>query len=245
MLDFGFYNMDCLKGMQEFPDRFFDLAIVDPVYGDVTQGGYMFNNKKGTRWGNKKVAQKGYHAGLWHQEKTGADYFTELMRVSKNQIIWGGNYFADMLPTSQCWVVWDKMHTADLRYADGELAWTSFDKATRIFHFLWNGFLQGNQEKERRIHPTQKPVDLYKWLLQKFASPGDKILDTHAGSASSLVACQDLGFDYVGFEIDPVYYQDARERLEDAKKQMRIEDLLTGGRQCDFFGDFSGTEGKE
>lgn len=226
MLDFGFYNMDCMEGMRQFPDKFFDLAIVDPVYGDVTAGGYMTNNK-GQRIGTGKANQKGYYAGLWSQEKTGEDYFKELLRVSKNQIIWGGNYFTDSLPTSQGWIVWDKMHPEGISFADCELAYTSFDVATRIFKFMWNGMLQGNMKhKENRIHPTQKPVALYEWLLTKYAKPGDTILDTHVGSASSLIACHKHRHKFVGFELDPEYYKAAKARLDAEMAQTTIFDFI-------------------
>lgn len=221
----GFYNMDCMEAMRQFPDKFFDLAIVDPVYGDVTKGGYMTHNH-GQHIGTGKANQKGYHAGLWSQTKTDAEYFKELRRVSKNQIIWGGNYFADMLPSSQGYIVWDKIHPDGIEFADCELAWTSFDKATRIFRFMWNGMLQGDMKnKENRIHPTQKPVRLYEWLLKNYAKPGDRILDTHVGSASSLIACHRGGYQYWGFEIDPTYYKMANERLERERAQISIFEM--------------------
>ena len=226
MLEFGFYNMDCIEGMKQFPDKFFDLAIVDPVYGDVTAGGYMTNNK-GQRIGTGKANQKGYHAGLWNQEKTGEDYFKELLRVSKNQIIWGGNYFTDFLPTSQGWIVWDKCHPDGISFADCELAYTSFNVATRIFKFMWNGMIQGDMKhKENRIHPTQKPVALYEWILTRYAKPEDKILDTHVGSASSLIACHRNRHEFVGFEIDPEYYKAAKKRLDEEMAQMNIYDYI-------------------
>ena len=221
----GFYNADCMDAMRQFPDGFFDLAIVDPVYGDVTQGGYMTHNH-GQHIGTGKANQKGYHAGLWQQEKTGVGYFAELRRVSQNQIIWGGNYFADMLPASQGYIVWDKVHPDGIVFADCELAWTSFDKATRIFRYMWNGMLQGDMKhKENRIHPTQKPVRLYEWLLKNYAKPGDKILDTHVGSASSLIACHRGGYEYWGFEIDGTYYKMAKERLDRERAQVSIFDI--------------------
>lgn len=224
--DFGFYNMDCMEGMKSFPDKYFDLAIVDPVYGDVTKGGYMTHNK-GQHIGTGAANSKGYHASLWNQKKTGSDYFTELFRVSKNQVVWGGNYFCSGLPTSQCWVVWDKQHPEGRTFADCELAWTSFNRAIRIFRFMWDGMLQGDMKnKEIRIHPTQKPVALYKWLLTKFAKEGDIILDTHVGSGSSLIACKQLGFEHVGFEIDETYYKMACERIERETAQMTIFDFI-------------------
>lgn len=218
-----FINADCMEVMKNYPDKFFDLAIVDPVYGGVTKGGYMTHNH-GQHIGTGKANQKGYHASLWQQEKTSKEYFDELFRVSRNQIVWGGNYFVSSIQRdSQCWVVWDKMHPEGITFADCELAWTSFDKAARIFRFRWNGMIQGDmKEKEDRIHPSQKPVKLYEWCLRNFAEKGDKILDTHVGSGSSLIACHRLGFDYVGFEIDKVYYELAEKRIAEEAAQQTI-----------------------
>lgn len=220
MIDF--FNEDCLQGMKRYPDNYFDLAIVDPIYGDVTPGGYMTNLDS-----TMKLARPiNYHLAIWDQEKTGKDYFNELFRVSKNQIVWGGNYFIEEInKNSQCWVVWDKKRSGN--FADFEVAWTSFDRASRMFRFMWNGMLQEHMGdmKEKRIHPTQKPIALYKWLLQNFAKPGDKILDTHVGSASSLIACHEMKFDAVGFEIDKTYYEAAKQRLQDEMKQISIFEL--------------------
>lgn len=222
MLDFGFYNMDCIDGMKQFPDNYFDLAIVDPVYGGVTQGGYM--QGKG---GEHAAKRRDYHLGLWNQEKTGSDYFKELLRVSKNQIVWGGNYFCSNLPESQGWIVWDKKHPEGVTFADCELAWTSFNVATRIFRFMWNGMLQEDMKnKEYKIHPTQKPVRLYEWILQNYAKDGDVILDTHVGSASSLIACHNTRHKYVGFEIDKTYYDKAKARVEAETAQATIFDFM-------------------
>ena len=223
MMDFGFYNMDCLEGMKEFPDNYFDLAIVDPPYGGVTQGGYMTNQMGGGVAKNRND----YHLSLWQCDKPSKDYFKELQRVSKNQIIWGGNYFASMLSDSQCWIAWDKEKPEGVSFADIELAWTSFDLASRIFHFAWNGMIQGNmKDKEYKIHPTQKPVALYEWLLNRFSKPNDIILDTHVGSASSLIACHRTGHKYVGFEIDETYYKLAKKRLDQETAQMNIFDFI-------------------
>lgn len=135
----------------------------------------------------------------------------------------GGNYYSSLLSDSQCWIVWDKEKPEGVSFADVELAWTSFNLASRMFRFAWNGMIQGDMKhKETKIHPTQKPVALYKWLLTKYAKPGDIILDTHVGSASSLIACEELGFDYVGFEIDPEYYQNATQRINDFNQQIRM-----------------------
>ena len=152
-----------------------------------------------------------------------AAYFAELKRVSKNQIIWGGNYFLNHLSATPCLIFWDKCRDG-LNFADGEVAWTSFKSPTRRFRFRWNGLLQENMKnKEDRIHPTQKPVALYTWLLKNYAKPGYKILDTHVGSASSLIACHRAGLEYWGFEIDEVYYRMAKERLDRERAQVRMD----------------------
>lgn len=220
MLDFGFYNMDCMEGMKQFPDKFFDLAVVDPPYGIGENG-----SKNHTR-GNLATATNYKSFAGGDKKPPDEDYFTELFRVSKNQIVFGANHFISRFSKdSSCWIVWDKDNTGD--FADCELAWTSFPSAVRKFKFRWNGMLQENMKnKEIRIHPTQKPVALYEWILNNYAKPGDKILDTHVGSASSLVACHNLGFQYVGFELDPDYFKAATERLETAKAQCSIFDYL-------------------
>lgn len=223
MLDFGFYNMDCLEGMREFPDQFFDLAIVDPPYGGVTKGGYMTNRVSGGVAKHHK-----YHTALWSQSKPEENYFSELFRVSKNQIIWGANYFVTQIKKdSQCWIVWDKQKSEGVHYADFELAYTSFNQAGKTFRFAWNGMIQGDMKhKEKKIHPTQKPVALYKWLIERFLPEGGVLLDTHVGSASSLIAAMETGHKYVGFEIDPDYYAKAKERLDAAESQKNIFDYL-------------------
>lgn len=218
MLDFGFYNMNCMQGMKEFPDNYFDLAIVDPIYGDATKGGYTVGK------GCEHLAKRtDYHLSLWQQEKTGSDYFKELFRVSKNQIVWGGNYFTDNLPQSQGWIVWDKLRPEGVGFADFELAWTSFNKASRVFRYMWNGMMQQDMaHKEKRIHPTQKPVALYTWILNKYANKDDIILDTHVGSASSLIACHRTNHKFVGFELDECYYKLANQRLKDEMSRKKL-----------------------
>lgn len=137
----------------------------------------------------------------------------------------GGNYFTSSLPESQCWIVWDKQRTGG--FADFEIAWTSFDRASRIFRFMWNGMIQEDMKnKEKRIHPTQKPVRLYEWLLANFSKDGDIILDTHVGSASSLIACRNTNHRYVGFELDTIYYELSKKRLEQEIAQMNIFDFM-------------------
>jgi len=218
-----FINCDCMDALKQMPDKCIDLSICDPPYGGVTQGGYMTNQMGGGVAKNRND----YHLSLWQCERPSEEYFKELQRVSKNQIIWGGNYYASLLPDSQCWIVWDKEKPEGVSFADAELAWTSFNLATRIFHFAWNGMLQGDMKhKEYKIHPTQKPVALYEWLLNKFANPGDIILDSHVGSASSLIACHRTQHKFVGFEIDETYYKDAKARLDAEMAQMSIFDFM-------------------
>ena len=225
----SFINADCMEYLKEFPDNYFDLAIVDPPYGGVTQGGYM-SNKMG---GGVAKNRNDYHLGVWQYGRPSDDYFKELLRVSKNQIIWGGNYYASLLPDSQGWIVWDKEKPEGVSFADAELAWTSFDVATRIFKFAWNGMLQGDMKnKEAKIHPTQKPVRLYEWCLSRYAKDGDTILDTHVGSGSSLIACHETDHKYIGFEIDPVYYEKAKQRIDEASSQVNIFQL-SGMEQMD------------
>lgn len=205
MLDFGFYNMDCMEGMKQFPDKYFDLAIVDPPYG-INKA---FNaTSRIAKYGQLKTA---------NDAKPNKDYFNELFRVSKEQIIFGFNHLCDFLKPTKEFIFWYKHQPVDT-YSDGELAWTSFDKTAKCFDYPYWG---GHGADNKRIHPTQKPVALYKWILTNYAKQGDKILDTHVGSASSLIACYDLGFDYVGFEIDEEYYQQATKRLEEEKAQVR------------------------
>lgn len=215
MLAAGFYCMDCMEGMKGFPDDYFDLAIVDPPYGINITGRKA---GKGCQIGS---GSKVYHA-FDDTKIPDASYFKELFRVSRNQIIWGGNYFTEHLPPRSCWISWDKDHGDGLDFADGELAWTSYKKPMRIYRRRWGGNELNAGLKEERIHPTQKPVSLYSWLLGRFAEPGYKILDTHVGSASSLIACHQAGLEYWGFEIDPVFYELASARLEGAKAQMSI-----------------------
>ena len=210
--------MDCMVGMKQFPDKYFELAIVDPPYGINMDGGKIGGGKCGTA--------KNYTKKQWDDKPPDKSYFDELIRVSKNQIIWGANHFISRIPyDSSCWIVWDKDNTGN--FADCELAWTSFNTAVRKYRYRWNGMLQENMKnKEIRIHPTQKPVALYKWLLKNYANKGDKILDTHVGSASSIIACIDMGFEYMGFELDKEYYEAAQERMRIHMQQQTIFELL-------------------
>lgn len=211
--------MDCMEGMKQFPDKYFELAIVDPPYGIGENGG---KKREGPQSFSKGLKSCNYAKKSW-DIRPSKEYFSELFRVSKNQIIWGGNYFINFLFSTPCFIVWDKKSTDGSDFADCEIAWTSFNTAIRKFKYDWIGFgYLNNPQHERKIHPTQKPVALYEWLLQHYAKPGDKVLDTHVGSASSLIACYEMGFDYIGFELDPDYYKAANERLEAVRAQVRF-----------------------
>ena len=218
------YNQDCLPAMKEMPDKAYELAIVDPPYGvnigQVVGGGKPFGSSGENRRG--KVIQPKIYRGFDDSRIPDAEYFMELKRVTVHQIIFGGNYFIEHLENAPCFIVWDKDNSGN--FADCELAWTSFKTATRIFRFRWNGMLQQDMKnKEVRIHPTQKPVRLYEWLLQNYAKPGDRILDTHGGSGSICIACDILGFDLDWYEIDADYFQAAKERLERHQRQQVLD----------------------
>lgn len=221
MLDFGYYNMDCMDGMKEFPDKYFDLAVIDPPYGIGENGS---KNKS-----REKIAKAKDYKTFAGKDAAPPDnkFFKELFRTSKNQIIFGANHFISRIPfDSSCWIVWDK-NNGNSDFADCELAWTSFKSAVRKFKYTWQGMIQEDMKnKEFRIHPTQKPVALYRWIFEKYAEKGMKILDTHVGSASSLIAAHDAGLRYVGFELDKYYYGVSKKRLEEHTAQMRIEDFL-------------------
>ena len=218
-----YFNEDCMIGMARYPDKYFDLAIVDPPYGIGEDSDKIreYNSKSCEAWRGRKP--KEYVKRNWDNATPNIEYFTELQRVSKNQIIWGGNYFSDMLRPTGSWIIWDKQVVMPT-FSDGEMAWCSMRNSLKIVQFLWAGYRKC--EEVDRIHPTQKPVALYKWLLTNYAKEGDLILDTHVGSASSLIACHDLGFDAVGFELDPDYYQLSSERLENHQKQISLFDYL-------------------
>jgi site-specific DNA-methyltransferase (adenine-specific) len=209
-------NEDCMALMRRYPDKHFDLAIVDPPYGINV----MRAEGKPEQRGNQKASRRDYGVKEWDAAIPPMEYFAELGRVSRHQIIWGGNYFP--LSPSRCWVVWDKLN-GDNGYADCELAWASFDKAVRKFEFRWAGMLQGNMaEKEDRIHPTQKPVALYRWLLENYAKPGMKILDTHLGSGSHAIACHYAGMHLTACEIDADYFAAAQERIARETRQTTL-----------------------
>lgn len=223
------YNMDCMEYMRNIPDKFFELAVVDPPYGinapNMTMGTNL--NRKHGGYNGESVAQRLKKARLnqgagklknralntmqcdWDFNPPKKEYFQELVRVSKNQIIWGGNYFE--LPPTRCVLCWDKIQPWE-SFSQFELAWTSFDYPAAIIH-LSN---KGGDNKEKKIHPTQKPIKLYKWVLEKFAKQGDKILDTHLGSGSSRIAAYKMGFDFYATEIDKEYFEAQERRFKEA-----------------------------
>lgn len=213
------YNGDCMEGMKNTPDEYYDLAICDPPYGIGEDGGKIRHGEKSKA---KGFSKKSYENKNW-DTKPGEDYFKELFRVSKNQIIWGGNFFIDHLKPTPCFLIWDKKGTDKSDFADCEIAWASFASAIRIFKYDWVGFGNLNlPEKRNRFHPTQKPVALYKWVLKNYAKPGDKILDTHLGSASHAIACHDMGFDLDAWELDEDYYKAGKERFEKHCRQAQL-----------------------
>lgn len=205
-------NEDCMDLMARYEDNYFDLAIVDPPYGiDVT---------KMTLGNGKKKINRG--TTDWDSNIPDANYFDELYRVSKNQIIWGANYFiTEIQKNNACWVVWDKNNGKSL-FADAELAYTSFDTPVRIAKIHWCGSAAKWETGQNKIHPTQKPVKLYEWLLMNYAKENDKILDTHLGSGSIAIACHNLGYDLTGCELDKDYYEAAMKRIEQHKQQQRL-----------------------
>ena len=220
-----FINADCLEVMAKYPNGYFDLAIVDPPY---------FSGPEKRRYYGRKVSSIGVkrlYGETSEWKVPDKDYFEELFRVSKNQIIWGVNYFDYHFGSGR--IVWDKVN-GQSSFSDCELAYCSLHESTRLFRCMWNGMMQGKSISEGhiqqgnkslneiRIHPTQKPVNLYIWLLQNYASDGDRILDTHVGSASSLIACEELGFDYVGCELDKDIFESSNRRLQIYKRQIKL-----------------------
>ena len=215
-------NEDNMQLMARYPDNYFDLAIVDPPYGI---GASEFISKDSGNKRKKSKAKKGvYKIKDWDVSSPNLKYFDELKRVSKNQIIWGANHFiSKILNDSSCWIVWDKMIAKDMGFSKAELAWTSFDYGVNIAKIQWSGMLQPDMKnKETRIHPTQKPVALYKWILDKYSKQGDKILDTHLGSGSIAIACHDYGFDLTACELDKEYYESALKRLKQHQSQLTM-----------------------
>jgi site-specific DNA-methyltransferase (adenine-specific) len=227
-------NMDCIEYMKQFPDKYFNLAIVDPPYGIGADKPSIKPNYVSQKNGSKlKVQSNKYVHKNWDSNIPNDEYFKELFRVSKNQIIWGGNYFG----LTGGYIVWDKINGISDQFGC-ELAWQSFNKRTDIVYFMWQGMFQGvycgkelqkalvqqgnKSLNEKRFHPTQKPVALYRWILQKYAKPNDKILDTHLGSGSSRIAADMEGFDFYASELDKDYFDMSCKRFEDYKKQLKL-----------------------
>lgn len=228
--------MDCTQGMKEFPDKYFNLAIVDPPYGRKEHGGRNRSGYVRQKNGSKIFVKDGQYGNRnWDNEPPSEDYFNELMRVSKNQIIFGCNYFDYPLIGGR--IIWDKCNDGSDQ-SDAEIAYCSMNDRVDIFRYMWRGMFQGKsitegttqqgnkRLNEKRIHPTQKPVALYEWLLSRYAKPNDIILDTHVGSASSLIACYNTNHKFVGFELDEYYYKVSKQRLDAEMAQMRLSDFM-------------------
>ena len=206
-------NIDCMEYLNTLEANAFDLAIVDPPYGiNVAQNSVYFKSA-----GKRATKSSRNNTKDWDKNRPRAEFWHELFRVSKNQIVWGSNYFTDALPISRGWVCWDKKQPLTNSFSDFELAWTSFDCICKTFRLYPTHVSQG-----KKIHPTQKPVKLYEWLLMNYAKEGDKILDTHLGSGSIAIACHNLGFDLVGCELDNEYFDAASKRLKQHKAQKRL-----------------------
>jgi len=215
-------NEDNMALMARYPDKYFDLAIVDPPYGigaDSQKESYS-QGKNGEGRRHRKLWE---HKG-WDENIPTAEYWEQLFRVSKNQIVWGGNYMTEFLKPSKCWLIWDKMQ--QFTGSDFEMAWTSFDKASKAFRMSRIEAYSNNNKTEKdagiKIHPTQKPVALYKWLLDKYTKQGDKILDTHLGSGSIAIACHDYGFELTACELDKEYFDKGIERVRNHISQQKL-----------------------
>lgn len=196
---------DNMVMMARYPDKFYQLALVDPPYG------ININNNMGRRKGDKSSS---YKKVTWDSCIPDENYFRELFRVSENQIIWGGIYMTEHLPPSSCWLLWDKGFSEDVTFAQFEMAWTSFSSSAKKY--------DKSSANPNRIHPTEKPVSLYKWCLKRYAKPGDKILDTHLGSQSHRIAAYDLGFDFYACEADPTHFKNGNNRFENHIKQLQL-----------------------
>jgi site-specific DNA-methyltransferase (adenine-specific) len=207
--------MDCIEGMKQYPDNYFQLAVCDPPYG--INGGCDNRKAIHTKSGNN-LRRLGRAGGLeWDKDIPKQEYWEELIRVSKNQIIWGGNYFLDYLGATRCFITWDKM-TYVPTMSQIELAWTSFQEHSKLIKI--------NSNQSDRIHISQKPVKLYDWIFHNYAKPDFKILDTHLGSGSSRIAAHKHGLDFTGFELDAEYFEKGNKRFDDFISQTTIFDML-------------------
>ena len=217
------FNSDCLTAMKAMKNNEFDLAIVDPPYG-INEGKQHMIRQRAQKASHKWQSfndskKKNYKISEWDNHRPDKEYFDELKRVSKRQIIWGGNYYADLLEPSGGWIFWDKNNFMPT-FSDGELAYVSHTNSIKKFDYLWAGFKK--REQVSRFHPTQKPVPLYHYCLYNYAKEGYKILDTHLGSGSSAIACWDMNYDLTAFEIDKDYYEAALIRLDLHKQQLKL-----------------------
>lgn len=205
------FNMDCMEAMKQFPDKYFDLAVVDPPYGGV------FTENGGCKGWFAKYHESEDEIIGWNSAPQ-KEYFDELARVSKNQVIWGGNYFG--LPPTRCFLIWRKLNIPleGFTMSPVEYAWTSFNDNAQMLEAYSNG----GSGREKRFHPTQKPIELYRWIFNRYAKPGDKILDTHLGSGSSRIAAYNAGLDFTGYEIDETYFQLEEERFDRHASQMNL-----------------------
>lgn len=207
-------NIDCMEYMPTCKDKQFDLAIVDVPYTDNYDAMKQISVSNNAKAGD-------YHYNSLTNAKPTDEYWNELRRVSKNQIVWGANYLIENLSSTPCVIVWDKNNSGN--FADCEIAFGTFKTGAKIFKYTWNGMIQGNmKDKQERIHPTEKPYQLYKFCLEKYAKQGDKILDTHLGSGSIAIACDEYGYDLVGCEIDKEYYDAAVKRYNQYKSQTKL-----------------------
>lgn len=205
------HNIDCMEFMRGIPDNYFDLSVCDPPYGINVN---MNAGRKIDTKSKKRTIKN------WDNETPIKEYWFELFRVSKNQIVWGANYFTEHLPTSMGWIFWDKCVAAGCSFSDGELAWTSFNQSLKKAVVPWSGFIGMEGEK---FHPTTKPIALYDWIFEKYAKKADKILDTHLGSQSSRIAAYKAGLHFVGCELDKEYFEQGNKRFEDFKIQFEQE----------------------
>ncbi len=226
------FNCDCLEFMNQLPDKCIDLVLTDPPYGIGEDG--KKNQSRGSaanssKWkGSKNTTGAGVPSTIfkdkkWDNEIPKKEIFKEMFRISKNQIIWGGNYFIEHLNNTSSFIVWDKVNgTTD--FADCELAWTSHKKAVRQFKYQWNGMLQGNMKnKEKRIHPTQKPKNLFVWCLKNYLKDGNIIFDPFLGSFTTAVACNEMGLNWIGCEKDPDYFKSGYDRYTKETKQLLMD----------------------
>ncbi len=220
MNDITLINGDCLEEMKKMPDKSIDLVLTDPPYGI----NIIVDGKVGGQDGKTKKAKLGNydkHNNEWDKEKPKREYFDEIFRISKNQIIFGANHFIESMPiNSSCWLVWDKGNEKS-PFADCELAWTSFSLAVRKIKYTWNGMIQGNmKEKEKRCHPTQKPQPVMRWVLDNYSIVSDLILDPFMGSGTTGCACRERGNKFIGIEIDKGYYEIAKKRIANTQESM-------------------------